>query len=91
VATRQQEDGRIAIEIQDNGKGISPEHLHRVFEPFFSSKQQGSTTGLGLSVCHGIIQSLGGEITVDSTLGKGATFRVLLPSASKEAAPMTAG
>ncbi len=91
VATRQLEDGRIAIEIQDNGKGISPEHLHRVFEPFFTSKQQGSTTGLGLSVCHGIIQSLGGEITVDSTLGQGATFRVLLPSPSKDAPVATPG
>jgi two-component system NtrC family sensor kinase len=84
VATSLQEDGRIAIEVQDNGKGISPEHLHRVFEPFFTTKQHGSTTGLGLSICYGIILGLGGEITVDSTLGKGATFRVLLPSAPKE-------
>jgi two-component system NtrC family sensor kinase len=85
VATSLQEDGRIAVEVQDNGKGIAPEHLHRVFEPFFTTKQHGSTTGLGLSVCYGIILGLGGEITVDSTLGKGATFRVLLPSAPKEA------
>ncbi len=85
VATSARENGRIAVEIQDNGKGISSEHLHRVFEPFFTSKHQGSTTGLGLSVCYGIILGLGGEITVDSTLGQGATFRVLLPSAPKEA------
>ena len=85
VATSLQEDGRVAVEIQDNGKGIAPEHLHRVFEPFFTTKQHGSTTGLGLSVCYGIILGLGGDITVESTLGKGATFRVLLPSAPKEA------
>ena len=84
VATSLQEDGRIAVEIQDNGKGIAPDHLHRIFEPFFTTKQHGSTTGLGLSICYGIILGLGGEITVDSTLGKGATFRVLLPSAPKE-------
>jgi two-component system NtrC family sensor kinase len=84
VATRQLEDGRISIEIQDNGKGISSEHLHRVFEPFFTTKRQGTTTGLGLSVCYGIILGLGGEITVESTLGQGATFRVLLPRASSE-------
>jgi signal transduction histidine kinase len=84
VATSQQEDGRVAIEIQDNGKGISPEHLHRVFEPFFTTKNRGTTTGLGLSVCYGIVLGLGGEITVDSTLGQGATFRVLLPRASPE-------
>jgi len=85
VATSLQEDGRVAVEIQDNGKGIAPEHLHRVCEPFFTTKQHGSTTGLGLSVCYGIILGLGGDITVESTLGKGATFRVLLPSAPKEA------
>ncbi len=84
VATSVQEDGRIAVEIQDNGKGISPEHLPRIFEPFFTTKRQGTTTGLGLSVCYGISLGLGGEITADSTLGQGATFRVLLPRASSE-------
>ncbi|HVG60656.1 MAG TPA: ATP-binding protein, partial [Hyalangium sp.] len=84
VAASLQEDGRIAIEVQDNGKGIAPEHLHRVFEPFFTTKRHGTTTGLGLSVCYGIILGLGGEITVDSALGQGATFRVLLPRAPLE-------
>jgi signal transduction histidine kinase len=81
VATCLQEDGRIAVEVQDNGKGIAAEHLSRVFEPFFTTKRAGSNTGLGLSVCYGIVLGLGGEITVDSTPGKGATFRVLLPQA----------
>src|SRR5262249_7627558 len=73
VATQLQEDGRVAVEIQDNGKGIAPEHLNRVFEPFFTTKRMGTTSGLGLSVCYGIILGLGGDITVDSTLGHGAT------------------
>jgi signal transduction histidine kinase len=81
VATCLQEDGRIAVEVQDNGKGIAAEHLNRVFEPFFTTKRMGSSTGLGLSVCYGIVLGLGGDITVDSVLGQGATFRVLLPQA----------
>jgi two-component system, NtrC family, sensor kinase len=84
VATTLQEDGRVAVEIQDNGKGIAPEHLSRVFEPFFTTKRLGTTTGLGLSVCYGLIIGLGGDITADSTLGQGATFRVLLPQAPTE-------
>ena len=84
VATCLQEDGRIAVEVQDNGKGIAPEHLGRVFEPFFTTKRIGSSSGLGLSVCYGIVLGLGGDITVDSALGKGATFRVLLPQAPGE-------
>ena len=72
ISTQLQEDGRIAVEIQDNGKGIAPEHLGRVFEPFFTTQRMGTTSGLGLSVCYGIILGLGGDITVDSTLGQGA-------------------
>jgi signal transduction histidine kinase len=91
VATSIQEDGRVAVEVQDNGKGIAPEHLSRVFEPFFTTKRLGSSTGLGLSVCYGIVLGLGGDITVDSSPGKGATFRVLLPQAPAEASPPTPG
>jgi two-component system NtrC family sensor kinase len=91
VATCLQEDGRVAVEIQDNGKGISAEHLTRVFEPFFTTKRLGSGTGLGLSVCYGIILGLGGDITADSTPGQGATFRVLLPPAPLEASQPTPG
>ncbi|MDC0713548.1 ATP-binding protein [Stigmatella sp. ncwal1] len=80
VATRLQEDGRVVVEIQDNGQGIAPEHLSRIFEPFFTTKQRvGKSSGMGLSVCYGIVTGLGGDITVESTLGQGTTFRVLLP------------
>ncbi len=91
VATCLQEDGRIAVEVHDNGKGIAAEHLGRVFEPFFTTKRIGSSSGLGLSVCYGIVLGLGGDITVDSALGKGATFRVLLPQATVDASQTTPG
>jgi signal transduction histidine kinase len=91
INTHLHEDGRVAVEIQDNGKGIAPEHLGRVFEPFFTTKRMGTTTGLGLSVCYGIILGLGGDITVDSSLGHGATFRVLLPPAPLEASQPAPG
>ena len=75
------EDGWVWVEVQDNGRGIRPEHLDRIFEPFFTTKPVGVGTGLGLSICHGIISGLNGELTVESQPGQGATFRVLLPPA----------
>ena len=75
------EDGRIVVEVQDNGCGIAAENLSRLFEPFFTTKPVGTGTGLGLSICHGIVTRLGGDILVDSTLGQGTTFRVVLPAA----------
>ncbi|WP_309890236.1 ATP-binding protein [Archangium sp.] len=74
-------DGRVKVEVQDNGPGIPPELLGRIFEPFFTTKPVGEGTGLGLSICHGIISGLGGELSVESQPGQGATFRVLLPAA----------
>ncbi|HZI10398.1 MAG TPA: ATP-binding protein [Myxococcus sp.] len=81
VATGLHPDGRVRVEVQDNGRGILPEHLGRIFEPFFTTKPVGVGTGLGLSICHGIISGLGGELLVESQPGQGATFRVLLPPA----------
>jgi PAS domain S-box-containing protein len=74
-------DGRICIEIVDNGVGISSEALPRVFDPFFTTKPVGVGMGLGLSICHGILTSMGGTIQVDSEPGRGARFRVSLPPA----------
>jgi signal transduction histidine kinase len=81
VATGVEEDGRVRVEVQDNGRGIAPEHLGRIFEPFFTTKPVGVGTGLGLFICHGIISGFGGELSVESQPGQGATFRVLLPVA----------
>lgn len=72
---------RVAIVIEDNGPGISPEILPRIFDPFFSTKPVGQGTGLGLSISHSIVTALGGEITCNTRLGEGTTFRVTLPVA----------
>lgn len=69
----------IWIEIEDTGHGIAPEHLNRIFDPFFSTKPMGKGTGLGLSLSYGIVHKHGGHIEVDSTVGKGTRFRVWLP------------
>jgi C4-dicarboxylate-specific signal transduction histidine kinase len=79
------DDHRVALEVQDNGCGISPEILPRIFDPFFTTKPVGVGTGLGLSICHGIVTSLGGTITAFSSPGEGTTFRVTLPVAEQDA------
>ena len=84
VACRQ-EGGRVVVEVSDTGAGIAEEHLHRIFEPFFTTKPVGVGTGLGLSVCHGIVTAVGGEITVESRPGA-TTFRVTLPATIAAAA-----
>ena len=70
--------GHVTVEISDTGTGIPPELLDRVFDPFFTTKPAGVGTGLGLPICHNIVSSLGGEISVRSELGKGTSFRVSL-------------
>jgi PAS domain S-box-containing protein len=71
----------VLVEVHDTGCGIRKEHLARIFDPFFTTKPLGVGSGLGLSICHGIVSSLGGQISVDSEVNRGTTFRVLLPVA----------
>ncbi|MGD9973003.1 MAG: ABC transporter substrate binding protein [Desulfatirhabdiaceae bacterium] len=72
--------GRYAcISISDTGTGIDPTLIHKIFDPYFTTKEQGKGTGLGLSVVHGIVKEHGGEIRVHSTVGKGTEFDVYLP------------
>ncbi|MDF1554247.1 MAG: ATP-binding protein [Deferrisomatales bacterium] len=75
-----QTGGEVVVEIADQGAGIAPENLEKIFEPFFSTKDAVKGTGLGLSVSHGIVERLGGRIEVESTLGRGSTFTVCLPA-----------
>lgn len=70
----------ILISIADNGKGIPPERLTRIFEPFFTTKAPGRGTGLGLSVSHRIVKQHGGTIRVESKVGSGSEFTVILPA-----------
>lgn len=67
------------ITVSDDGKGIDPQHLERIFDPYFTTKDQDKGTGLGLSIVNGIISSHKGYITVNSTPDKGSTFKVYLP------------
>jgi two-component system NtrC family sensor kinase len=73
-------DGKVKIAVTDNGAGISPENLKKVFTPFFTTKPPGQGTGLGLSVCYGIVDSMGGTMEVESEKGVGTTFVVYLPA-----------
>ena len=77
---------RISLEISDTGPGVPPELQARVFEPFFTTKPPGQGTGLGLSLCQGIVEAHEGAIIVESPPGRGATFRVELPVGAPPAA-----
>lgn len=73
------EPAALRLDIGDNGSGIPPQVLKRLFEPFVTSKPAGKGTGLGLSVCHGIIRNHGGDIKVTTAQGKGTTWHIYLP------------
>ena len=74
------EGEQVVAEVSDNGPGIPSELLGRIFDPFFTTKPVGVGTGLGLPICRGIVQTHGGEITVDSKPGAGATFTLTFPA-----------
>jgi signal transduction histidine kinase/CheY-like chemotaxis protein len=82
-----QEGPYIELTIEDTGHGIPPEYMERIFDPYFTSKEKGEGTGLGLAVVHGIISSHGGAITVESEVGKGTTFHVLFPKLNQTTVP----
>ncbi len=74
------QDGHwLKVEVKDTGTGIAAEHLSRIFDPFYTTKQVGRGTGLGLSVTYGIVEKHGGHIEVESQKGRGSTFTVVLP------------
>jgi signal transduction histidine kinase len=73
--------GLIGIDVTDEGVGIAPDHLSKVFEPFYTTKERGidKSSGLGLSIIHSIIQSVGGSVDIESSLRKGTTVQISLP------------
>lgn len=74
------QDGRVLVSVSDNGPGIPPEILNKIWEPFFTTKPSGEGTGLGLSICKQLVEAQGGTLSAASAPGNGATFTVALPS-----------
>ena len=72
-------NGNALVEIRDTGSGIAKENLAHIFDPFFSTKEEGEGTGLGLSIVYGIVKNHGGDIRVESHKGKGSTFVLSFP------------
>jgi len=83
--------GAARVRVADTGSGIPAEVLGRIFEPFFTTKPVGKGTGLGLSVSYGIVKEHKGEITVESSIGKGTTFTIVIPLTKEAASAATAG
>jgi signal transduction histidine kinase len=83
VSTADEPDS-VVIRISDTGRGISAEHLPRVFDPFFTTRPPGCGAGMGLAVCYGIVARHGGSITLESQLGIGTIVNVRLPAAECE-------
>src|SRR5207244_3861157 len=73
-------DGSLVVEVADNGEGIAPENVAKIYDPFFTTKGVGGGTGLGLAVTYGIVQEHSGHISVSSSPGQGTTFRITLPT-----------
>ncbi|MGM0557693.1 MAG: ATP-binding protein [Myxococcota bacterium] len=80
VETWVDDQDRIVVEITDTGRGIPEEIRGKIFDPFFTTKAVGEGTGIGLSVCHEIVQAIGGELDMQSEVGEGTTFTLTLPS-----------
>jgi CheY-like chemotaxis protein len=74
----------VQLTVSDTGHGMSPEVIERIFDPFFSTKNKGEGTGMGLSVVHGIVKSHGGTLTVDSTPGRGSVFKIYFRAIESE-------
>jgi CheY-like chemotaxis protein len=75
----------VELSLTDTGHGITDDNLRRIFDPFFTTRDVGEGTGLGLSICYGIVRDHGGQIAVQSRVGEGSTFSLLLPARADRA------
>src|SRR3990172_6370788 len=85
IETRRGEPASVILSVSDDGAGIPEEARDRIFTPFFTTKPVGKGTGLGLAICHGIVTAHGGEIRVESEVGRGTRMSVVLPAAETHA------
>ena len=84
IAARPEPDGSVAIEVVDSGPGIAPGERERIFDPFYTTKAIGRGTGIGLSICQGIVATFGGTLRADAAPEGGALFRLTLRAAARE-------
>ena len=84
ITVDRQGENAVCVTVADNGCGISAEDIQRVFEPFFSTRENQGGTGLGLSITYGLVKEIGGDIHVDSTVGNGTRFSILLPMQTEQ-------
>jgi len=84
------ENGTIKVDFKDTGIGIAPQDLHKIFDSFFTTKESVKGVGLGLSVCYGFVKDHGGDIKVESTVGEGTTFTIILPVSEQDLDSMEA-
>jgi two-component system NtrC family sensor kinase len=88
LTARRTTEGNVQLEVRDSGCGISPEHLDRVCDPFFTTRQQGEGTGLGLTLVRQIVDAAGGTLQIESVPGEGTLVRLMLPAAAEGAVPV---
>lgn len=79
ISTQRDDGDGVCLQVEDTGFGIPEENMHKIFDPFFTTKAPGKGAGLGLSISHGILQRIGGQVFAASRPGRGATFTVRLP------------
>ncbi len=79
ATSENEDDGKVILQVSDSGCGMAPEVLDRAFDPFFTTREPGEGTGLGLATVHGIVTSMGGQVELESEVGAGTTVRVRLP------------
>ena len=85
ISTLPSDDHSLVVEVADSGMGIAPENVAKIYDPFYTTKGVGRGTGLGLAVSYGIVQEHSGHISVESSPGRGTTFRISLPTANARA------